>query len=82
MNDQEAIDTVSSALMQVVAEADVRALSPDEPFREALDMDSLDFLSFVEKLAETTQVRIDEDDYGRLTTMSSCARFLQAAPVR
>jgi acyl carrier protein len=69
---------IQEALRQVVPDADVGALAPDEPLRDALEMDSLDFLSFVEHLSSATGVRIDEDDYPNLLTFESCVRFLQA----
>jgi acyl carrier protein len=41
-----------------------------------LELDSLDFLSLVELLSERTGVRIDEEDYPELTTLSDATRFL------
>jgi len=48
----------------------------DTAFRAELELDSLDFLSFVEQLSSATGVRIDEDDYPRLRTLRSCVEFL------
>lgn len=76
MNRIEAVDVVKESLMQVVPGADLAALRPDTPFREALELDSLDFLRFIEMLSERTGVRIEDEDTPRLTTLSGCADFL------
>ncbi|MGW4075804.1 acyl carrier protein [Streptomyces asiaticus] len=76
MNRTEAMDVVKESLAQVVPGADLAALRPDDAFRDALELDSLDFLSFIETLSQRTGVRIDDEDAPRLTTLSGCAEFL------
>ncbi|MFE2183434.1 acyl carrier protein [Streptomyces sp. NPDC059455] len=76
MNRTEAMDVVKESLAQVVPGADLAALRPDDAFRDALELDSLDFLSFIETLSQRTGVRIDDEDTPRLTTLSGCAEFL------
>lgn len=79
MNPEDARRLVKEALMQVVPDADFETLSGEEPLRDALELDSLDFLSFVEQLSATTGTRLDESDYPSLSTLDSCVRRL--APV-
>ncbi|RSS35241.1 acyl carrier protein [Streptomyces sp. WAC05858] len=67
-------------MAQVVPGADLAALRPDDAFRDALDLDSLDFLSFIETLSRRTGVRIDDEDTPRLVTLSGCAEFLTSHP--
>ena len=67
---------VGTALRRIVPDADLDALGGETTFRAELELDSLDFLSFVEVLSEATGVRIDEDDYPRLVTMASSIEFL------
>ncbi|MEU2429368.1 acyl carrier protein [Streptomyces sp. NPDC007861] len=78
MNRTEALDLVKESITSVVPDADVDALGPDDSFRIALEMDSLDFLSFVETLGERTGVRIEDEDTPQLTTLSGSADFLVA----
>ncbi|ARP68659.1 phosphopantetheine-binding protein [Streptomyces pluripotens] len=78
MERSEALRLVEEALTRVVPDADVGALEPDLPFRDALEFDSLDFLAFVETLSERSGLRIDEDDYPRLTTLDDTSAFLAA----
>ncbi|WP_406411447.1 acyl carrier protein [Streptomyces sp. NBC_01614] len=78
MNRTDALDMVRESLSSVVPGADVAALEPGDAFRDALEMDSLDFLSFVEVLSERSGVRIEDEDAPRLTTLSGSADFLVA----
>jgi len=78
MNRADALHVVKESITQVVPDADVAALGPDDAFRDALEMDSLDFLSYIEILGERTGVRIDDADTPRLTTLSGSADFLVA----
>ncbi|KOT51369.1 MULTISPECIES: acyl carrier protein [Streptomyces] len=73
MNRQEAMTVVKESLGSVVPGADVEILGPTDKFRDALELDSIDFLGFVEALAERTGCRIDEDDYASLTTLADSA---------
>jgi acyl carrier protein len=74
----DARSAVEQAILRIVPDADLAAIPDDVPFRPELELDSLDFLSFVELLSKATQVRIDEEDYPSLTTFASCVRFLTA----
>ncbi|WP_228472787.1 acyl carrier protein [Streptomyces cyaneochromogenes] len=69
---------VRESISRVLPGADVAALGPDDAFRDVLEMDSLDFLSFVEVLSERSGVRIEDEDSRRLTTLSAAADFLAA----
>ncbi|WP_329317021.1 acyl carrier protein [Streptomyces sp. NBC_01262] len=78
MNRTEALDLVKESIARTIPDADFTALGSDDAFRDALEMDSLDFLSFVEALSERTGIRIDDEDTPQLTTLSSSADFLVA----
>ncbi|MFC4463618.1 acyl carrier protein [Streptomyces xiangluensis] len=78
MNRTDALDMVRESISSVIPDADVATLEPDDAFRDVLEMDSLDFLSFVEVLSERSGVRIEDEDTPRLTTLSGSADFLVA----
>jgi acyl carrier protein len=69
---------IEEALTQIAPDADIAGLAPDTDLQEAIELDSLDFLRFVEILSELTGTRIDEDDYPRLATLTSAIKFLAA----
>ena len=79
LTEAEAVRAVSESLHRIVPDADIDAIGPDASFRTELELDSLDFLSFVDSLSQRTGVRIDEIDYPRLATLSSCTEFLVSA---
>lgn len=62
----------------IAPEADFDELEADEDIREALDIDSFDFLNFLIALNEATGVEIPEADYGQLTTLDELITYLQA----
>ena len=72
----EARQLVTAAILQMVPDADLEAIGDETPFRAELELDSLDFLSFVELLSSSTGARIEEADYPSLTTIASSAAFL------
>ncbi|MEJ8655600.1 MULTISPECIES: acyl carrier protein [Streptomyces] len=76
MNRTEALDLVKESIARIIPDADFATLGPDDSFRDVLEMDSLDFLSFVETLSERTGVRIEDEDTPQLTTLSGSADFL------
>ncbi|MEU7576048.1 hypothetical protein AB0B50_00340 [Streptomyces sp. NPDC041068] len=53
-------------------------MRPDDTFRDALERDSIDFMSLVELLSERTDLRIEEDDYPALTKLADATDFLAA----
>jgi acyl carrier protein len=73
---QQAREQVGLALKRAAPGSDIDAIDPDTDLRDALDLDSIDFLNFVEILSDASGRRIDEDDYPRLATLNSCIRFL------
>jgi acyl carrier protein len=67
---------VESALLRIVPDADFDELDEQDPLRRELELDSLDFLSFVELLTSATGVRIEEADYPRLATLASATAYV------
>ncbi len=67
---------IKEALGEVTPGADTDSLPPDADLRDTLELDSLDFLRFVEILSERTGKRIDEDDYPQLATKAGAVKFL------
>lgn len=64
------------AVSQIAPDADVSSLAPDTDLRDALELDSLDFLNLVEALSQRTGRQIDEDDYPQLATLARAVKFL------
>lgn len=78
MNHDQARTFVRQAFQRVVPGADFAGLDPDASLRDTFEMDSLDFLEFVEALAELSGRELSEDDYPALGTWNGCAARLVA----
>jgi acyl carrier protein len=76
LSPDEARGAVRDAIRKIIPDADFDNLGDDASFRSELELDSLDFLSFVEQLSAATGVRIDEDDYPDLVSMATSVAFL------
>jgi len=53
-------------------------IAPDADVRDALDIDSMDFLNFVIGLHQRLQVDIPEADYPKLLTVGGATAYLAA----
>jgi acyl carrier protein len=73
---EQARQTIKDILRDVAPDCDPDTLGEDADIRDSLELDSLDFLNFVEELAQRSGRRIDEDDYPQLATLASGAKFL------
>lgn len=78
MNAELARELIEQALLEVVpdAGADLATMGPDTDIREYLELDSLDFVTFVEKLSKRADYRIDEEEYPHLRTMNTASAFI------
>lgn len=70
-------EMVAAALHAIVPDADLDTLDEHAPLREEFELDSLDFLTFVQQLSKRSGERIDEDDYPRLGTLAGCVNYLR-----
>ena len=52
-------------------------IDDEQPFREQLDLDSMDSLDIVLELRKRFRIQVPEDDYAQLDTMSSTVAYLQ-----
>jgi len=63
-------------LNRIVPDEDLSQLDDDVPFREQIELDSMDFLDIVMELRKQYRVQIPEEDYGHLTTMGGAVSYL------
>jgi acyl carrier protein len=76
MSETEIRQAVFEAIRQIAPEADPRQLQPGDNLREALGIDSFDFLNLLVGLRQRVGVEIPEADYGKLTTLADLVRYL------
>ena len=78
MTPQELRTNVLASLADVAPEADPTVLAPNADLRDALDIDSMDFLRFVVCLHDRLHVDIPERDYPKVRTIEGCVDYLAA----
>ena len=78
MTEAEIKAAILDGLAKIAPESDPAELSPDEPIRRTLDIDSYDFLNFLIDLHEKLGVDIPEADYGKLNTLNEMVAYLSA----
>jgi acyl carrier protein len=76
MTPDQARHIIEEAAARVAPDADLAGLAPDADLRDRLELDSLDFLRFVEVMSERAGRQIAEDDYPQLATLASTIKFL------
>ncbi len=76
MTETEARELIYETLGGIAPEADAATLAGTEDLREALDLDSMDFMNFVVALHERTGIDIPEADYPRLRTLDGAIAYL------
>ncbi|HYA66326.1 MAG TPA: acyl carrier protein, partial [Burkholderiaceae bacterium] len=81
--DTDEIRAIVRATMEATAPgADWRDIAPDQPLREQVDFDSLDWLNFVAGLAERLTIRIPASEYEKLVSVDAIVAYLAAAQAR
>ncbi len=76
MTEAEVRDLVGEVLADIAPDADLSTVSDEEDLREALDLDSMDFLNLIIGLHERSGVKIPEADYPKLFTMKGAVAYL------
>ena len=77
MNEADIRVILQEELGNIAPEMDLRKLDPGADLREALDIDSMDFLNFVIAVHHRLGVDIPELDYPKLITLDSAVDYLK-----
>lgn len=81
MNAAEVRALVVDALLVIAPGSEVDDLDEQASLREQLDLDSLDFLAYVEQLSQRSGREVREVDYPTVDTLRGCVEFFQTAAV-
>lgn len=76
MNEPDIRALAADVLGGIAPEAELASVGDDEDLREALDLDSMDFLNFVIGLSQRSGRSIPEVDYPRLFTLRGLVDYL------
>lgn len=76
MSDIDIKKVVEEELNNIAPEADLTTVDPAADLREALDVDSMDFLNFITAIHQRLGIDIPELDYPKLVTLNGAVAYL------
>lgn len=76
MTRDEIRTAVLRALAGIAPETDAARIDPKRNLREALELDSMDFLNFVVAVHQDLGVVVPEADYPKMSTLDACLEYL------
>jgi acyl carrier protein len=78
MSDLDISAVLREELGNIAPEIDMNSVDPSADLREALDIDSMDFLNFITAIHQRLSVNIPEIDYPKLMTIDGAVSYLKA----
>jgi acyl carrier protein len=78
MDEQAIRDTLFAVLRTVAPEVAPDEIVADQPLRDQVDLDSMDFLNFLIRLHERLGVDVPESQYAKLVTLNDFVAYLRA----
>jgi acyl carrier protein len=78
MDEKQIREAVLEALGDVAPEADLNAINPEKSLREQLDIDSFDFLTFLQNVHDRLGIDVPESDYAELETLRGAVAYLSS----
>ncbi|XVN15626.1 acyl carrier protein [Pseudomonas corrugata] len=70
-------DEVLKALKGIAPELEIEQLRPDRSLREEVDLDSMDWLRFIEAIDRRLGMAIPEPDYQHVETLDKLITYLE-----
>ena len=78
MSDVNVRKVVQEELNNIAPEVDIDELIPAADLREAIDIDSMDFLNFITAIHHRLGIDIPEIDYPKLVTLDGAVKYITA----
>ena len=79
MNAVDMRTVVLEVLADVAPEVNPADIAPDVDFTEQLDLDSMDYLTWMLGINKETGIEIPERDYPKLMTLNGAVEYLMGA---
>ena len=77
MTSAEIRSEILDILSDIAPDEDLSNVTDDKPFREQLELDSMDFLDIVMELRKRHRIQIPEEEYKQLASMASTIAYLE-----
>ena len=76
MEKNDILKLIQDAMADIAPEAEWDEVQADENLREQLEIDSMDFLNFLEALQSKTKITIPESDYEKVETLNQLVDYV------
>jgi acyl carrier protein len=70
-------EEILDILSDIAPDEDLSGLDDERPFREQLELDSMDFLDIVMELRKRHRIQVPEEDYKQLASLASTVAYLE-----
>ncbi len=77
MTPVEIREEIIDILSDIAPDEDLSDVKDEVPFRDQLELDSMDFLDIVMELRKRYRVQIPEEEYEALASMASTVSYLE-----
>ena len=77
MTPAEIREVIIDILADIAPDEDLSQLQDDIPFRDQLELDSMDFLDIVMELRKRHRIQVPEADYKHLASLASTVTYLE-----
>ncbi len=77
MTNEDIKNIILTCIAEIAPGTDVSTLDDAGPFRDQLDLDSMDFLDLVMDLRKNYQVEIPKEDFPRIKTINDFIAYLR-----
>ena len=78
MNELDIRKVVQEELNNIAPEVDLASIDPAADLREAIDIDSMDFLNLITAIHHRLGIDIPEIDYPKLVTLDGAVAYIAA----
>ena len=70
-------DAVMEILWDIVPDIEPDEISGETNYREAFNVDSMDFMAILERVSEEFSVEVPEDDYASVQTLDGLTAYVE-----
>ena len=77
MSNEDIVLAIKDIIATIAPDEELDGLTLDEPLRDQIELDSMDFLDIVMELRKRYGVQVPEEAYKELATLEGCANYLE-----
>ena len=77
MSNEDIVLAIKDIIATIAPDEELDGLTLEEPLRDQIELDSMDFLDIVMELRKRYGVQVPEEDYKELATLEGCANYLE-----